>query len=319
MSANHPHSNPKKTHSDMEVQPFTNLQLPRNRHEAFTMILLTHGTVFIEVDATMVLLSAPCVLCLHERRRVQVKRQHDCQGYLFCFKPTVLNINMTLEAIRHPEFEHLAERHSLFQLAPFLSENLNRNILSISQETLKALTDCLEHCRQELLSPTDWYWSCRTRSYFMDLLRILENLYFNYGIQSKAAATPRQHVVSQEFRQILEYVDSHIEQPLSLSDLAARFHTYRKQIESLFSRFLDMTYYEYIRKERLKKVCYYLRFTELRAKEIALRVGFSSSQNLAKFFKKEKNMSMLEFRRQCVAERKSDGELTSISGRSHST
>lgn len=313
MSANHPKPRPRKTHADMEVLPFANLQLPRNRRDAFTLILLSQGNAFLEVDGRMVFLHSPGVLCLHERRRVQVKRQHDCRGYLFWFKPTVLNVNMTLDAIRHPAFEHLAERHALFQLAPFLSEDLNRNVLSISQDTLKSLTDCLERCRQELQSPSDWYWSCRTRSYFMDLLRILENLYFDYGIP--AGKDGSQHIVSQEFHQLLDYVDTHIDQPLSLSELAARFHTYRKQIETLFSRFLGMTYYQYIQKERLKKVCYYLRFTELRAKEIAPRVGFSSPQNLAKFFKREQGLSMLAFRRQCVDERKNDRELTRISGR----
>lgn len=43
-----------------------------------------------------------------------------------------------------------------------------------------------------------------------------------------------------------------------------------------------MTYYQYVKELRLKKVCFYLRFTELQMKEIAVRVGFSSAQNLAR-------------------------------------
>jgi AraC-like DNA-binding protein len=47
-------------------------------------------------------------------------------------------------------------------------------------------------------------------------------------------------------------------------------------------------------------------------KEIAVRVGFSSAQNLARFFQKEKRMSMSAFRRQSVWERQNDRELQAI-------
>ena len=45
-------------------------------------------------------------------------------------------------------------------------------------------------------------------------------------------------------------------------------------------------------------MCFYLRFTELQMKEIAVRVGFSSAQNLAKFFQKEKRCSIDVYKRQ---------------------
>jgi len=83
-------------------------------------------------------------------------------------------------------------------------------------------------------------------------------------------------------------------------------------VERWFRSYKGSTYYRYVKDLRLKKVCFYLRFTELQMKEIAVRVGFSSAQNLAKFFQKEKRCSMSEFRRQSVQERKNDIELQAI-------
>ncbi len=291
---------------EMQIQSFTGIHLPLRLENSLALIVLEKGKLFVELDDNRTMLSAPALLCLHDRRRLRASRQEDAAGSILQFNPTFLNASMTLENLRQPCFEELAERHFLFQLAPFLSGQIDHNILYIDDGTLTQILYCTHSCRRELESRQDGYWSCRARSYLMDILRLIENQYYDYG-PHKTGDDGLTRKVSAELRSILEYLDANLEQPPSLDDVCIRFHTYRKKVEDMFHAYLGTTFYGYIKQERLKKVCYYLRFTELRANEIAARVGFSTPQNLAKFFQRETGQSMQLFRRLSVQKRRLDG------------
>ena len=178
---------------------------------------------------------------------------------------------------------------------------------------MRLLIRCARSCAYEIANRADWYWSCRTRSYFMDIIRMLENQYYEYGMQTPEMQMQRRpQQEREELQKVLEYIESHLDGDLTLEAVCQHFRTYKKQVERWFQAYKGMTYYQYVKELRLKKVCFYLRFTELQMKEIAVRVGFSSAQNLARFFQKEKRMSMSAFRRQSVWERQNDRELQAI-------
>ena len=196
------------TSDHLTVLPIERADQAVEPHRLFRLLILSRGKLTALLDGEPMEMNAPCVLCLHERRRLTCTRMIHCEGLVLLFRPAFLNRSFTLETLRHPHFQSLAEKHSFFQLRPFLSD--------------------------------------------------------------------------------------------------------KKQVERWFQAYKGMTYYQYVKELRLKKVCFYLRFTELQMKEIAVRVGFSSAQNLARFFQKEKRMSMSAFRRQSVWERQNDRELQAI-------
>lgn len=294
---------------DIDVLPFSAELLVEKAEEHFKLVILTHGDLHLEIGGASVAVHAPALICLHERKSIFLLRHKETEGFIICFKPTFLNVNMTLSVLHNPDFDYVAEKHSFCQMRPFLSDDPQINIWPVSNEVMEEIIRYTHHCATQLGTRADWYWACRARSYFLDIIRTIENMYYDHGISPEvekkrlAASSPT------DIRQIIEYVDTHLDQKLTLEELCTRFHTYRGQIEKLFRDAMDVSFYEYVKAERLKKVCYYLRFTDLRVTEIAERVGFSSPQNLAKFFMKSMQISMKDFRRQSVEKRKADLQL----------
>lgn len=301
------------TSEHIMVLPIEKADQSVDSHPFFRLIILSQGKLLAELEGEAMELTAPSVLCLHDRRRFVCRRLVHCDGCVLFFDPSFLNRSFTNETLRHPDFSTLAEKHSFFQLQPFLKENPDENRMAVSEEILHQLMRCARFCSYEIQNRGDWYWSCRTRSYFMDIIRMIENIHYQYGLQTPEQQDQRQQRLERgELQAILEYIEAHIEEALTLETVCLQFRTYKKQVERWFRSYKGTTYYQYVKDLRLKKVCFYLRFTELQMKEIAVRVGFSSAQNLAKFFQKEKRCSMSEFRRQSVRERKNDIELQSI-------
>ncbi len=114
---------------------------------------------------------------------------------------------------------------------------------------------------------------------------MLENQYYEYGMQTPEIQMQRRPQQEREELQKVLGISSPISTVISRSRRSASFSALtKKQVERWFQAYKGMTYYQYVKELRLKKVCFYLRFTELQMKEIAVRVGFSSAQNLARFF-----------------------------------
>ena len=301
------------TSDHLTVLPIERADQAVEPHRLFRLLILSRGKLTALLDGEPMEMNAPCVLCLHERRRLTCTRMIHCEGLVLLFRPAFLNRRFTLETLRHPHFQSLAEKHSFFQLRPFLSDDLTCNRISVSEDMMRLLIRCARSCAYEIANRADWYWSCRTRSYFMDIIRMLENQYYEYGMQTPEMQMQRRpQQEREELQKVLEYIESHLDGDLTLEAVCQHFRTYKKQVERWFQAYKGMTYYQYVKELRLKKVCFYLRFTELQMKEIAVRVGFSSAQNLARFFQKEKRMSMSAFRRQSVWERQNDRELQAI-------
>ena len=118
--------------------------------------------------------------------------------------------------------------------------------------------------------------------------------------------------ISGEFKRLLTYVNTHLDEKQTLDSLYSMFRINKNQIENLFKEYLNTTFYDYLRNRRFEEATYYLRFTELDGEQIASRIGLSSSQNFCKFFKKMSGTTPHTFRKETVARRKNDIELMEI-------
>ena len=123
---------------------------------------------------------------------------------------------------------------------------------------------------------------------------------------------PLKIAISGEFKKLLIYINTHLEEKMTLENLYSMFRINKNQIENLFKEYLNTTFYDYLRKRRFEEASYYLRFTELDGEQIASRIGLSSSQNFCKFFKLMSGTSPNQYRKECVSKRKNDPELSSI-------
>ena len=100
-----------------------------------------------------------------------------------------------------------------------------------------------------------------------------------------------------EFSALLNYVNYHINQNIPLDDLYHKFYIGTQSIEKQFNSNLHMTYKQYVRKKRFDIAKQYLKSTSLSIKEIAGKIGYSSTQGFCKFFKEMSGITPLTFRK----------------------
>lgn len=105
--------------------------------------------------------------------------------------------------------------------------------------------------------------------------------------------------VHARFQKVLEYIDNHLEDDLSveiLSGVAAfsKYHFHRQ-----FSELFGIGVYEYVQLCRLKRASYQLAFRSHRQViDIALTSGYKGPESFSRAFKKSIGQSPSEFRRQ---------------------
>ncbi|MBQ7936824.1 MAG: helix-turn-helix transcriptional regulator, partial [Clostridia bacterium] len=149
------------------------------------------------------------------------------------------------------------QQHSFFQLSPFLTNNISKICMRVSEDTLEELEYSFDYLTKNLEEQKDWYWSCRARSFFIDIINILERIYHNFYIDEPYDVCIKV-AISSEFKSLLSYINNHLEEKQTLGSLYSRFRINKNQIEKLFKEFLNTTFYEYLRNRRFEEATYYL-------------------------------------------------------------
>lgn len=75
--------------------------------------------------------------------------------------------------------------------------------------------------QEELQNQRDWYWSCRGRSYFMEIIIALERMYglIGYGVtHQKSDSTPI--IKNAKLRDAVLYIESRFDESITLPDIA---------------------------------------------------------------------------------------------------
>lgn len=215
---------------------------------------------------------------------------------------------MHISTIRSSHYEHLCQQHAFFQLSPFLTDDVSKICIRLSKDALEKVEHSFDSLTKNLEEQKDWYWSCRARSYFIDIINILERIYHNFYIEEPYDACVKV-AISSEFKMLLTYINTHLDEKQTLNSLYSMFRINKNHIENLFKEFLNTTFYDYLKNLRYEEATYYLRFTELDGEQIASRIGLSSSQNFCKFFKQMSGTTPNNFRKEMIAKRKNDSEL----------
>lgn len=278
----------------------------------FSIIILKSGSITASLSGTECYFAAPIIICLNEYKDIILTSCAVSEVRIINFDPQFLNVNMKIDTLRSSKYQSLCQQHAFFQLSPFLTEDVSRISFRMSDDTMKKIEESFNNLTKNINEQRDWYWSCRARSYFIDIINILERIYHNYYIEDDTYDICVKAAISNEFKSLISYINNHLDEKITLQLLYERFRINKNQIEDLFREYLDITFYEYLKNRRYEEASYYLRFTELDGEQIASRIGLSSSQNFCKFFKSISGMSPNEFRKTAIIKRKTDEELLEL-------
>ena len=100
------------------------------------------------------------------------------------------------------------------------------------------------------------------------------------------------------FRNVLEYVDRHLGEPITVDDLAALAHLERTYFTRLFASCFGLPPAKFVLRRRIERAKRLLWETSDTLESIAADLGFADGFHLSKAFKRVSGVSPSTFRRQ---------------------
>ena len=266
----------------------------------FGFIMIYEGTAFFQIGDLSFETMGPCLVCFDESNSPKVLRKRGLRCDSIYFEPTFLNVNMTFSRLHSGSYEKLALIHDFFLLKPF-TDNI-RYVFPIFDEYLDNLKRLFSALEKELKEQPDWYWSCRSRSYFMEMMLLLERIYGLIGQNDPMENA--NSVLNPHLKKAVIYIENNYREAVTLEGVSKAVALSHSSLTQLFKNELEMTPIEYVWYHRIVVAKKFLAFTELPIKEIASRCGFKTTQHFSRKFEESIGCTPTTYRTVAVSGRK---------------
>ncbi|WOC32453.1 MULTISPECIES: response regulator transcription factor [Caproicibacterium] len=100
-------------------------------------------------------------------------------------------------------------------------------------------------------------------------------------------------------RKILQYINGHYNEPLTLADLAQRFNFNYTYLSSYFHTHYQERFSEYLNRERVRHASELLRQGKLSVADVCTEVGYADQSYFTRVFKKMTGIPPGEYRKRC--------------------
>lgn len=268
---------------------------------SFLLLIIYEGVALFRVGEREITAVAPCFVCFSETENPVLIGKNNLKCYSIYFQPQFLNVNMTFEFIRSEFYGEVAQVHDLFLLKPFV---YNVYVVPIHFAYLEQIITSFRQMKAILELQTDWYWACRARSCFMEIIICLERL-CTFSPSGDAILNDSVHskIKNEMLRNAILYLESHYSMHITFNDICEAAKTNHTTLIKLFKDELFVTPMEYLWQYRISVAKKHLAFTDIPLKDVATRCGFRTVQHFSRIFKNHTGKTPLQYRKQVVAER----------------
>jgi len=102
-------------------------------------------------------------------------------------------------------------------------------------------------------------------------------------------------------KQLVNYIDGHIYERITLAALAENFRRHPTHLTTLFKKEMGQTIHQYIEERKISESKHLLLFTDKSYKEISIQLAFASQSHFIQVFKKRDGITPREYRNQHYA------------------
>ncbi|MDD2362184.1 MAG: AraC family transcriptional regulator [Oscillospiraceae bacterium] len=274
------------------------------KDQCYLLLIISEGHATFNVGEKTITATAPCFICFDESEDPVLinKRKLKCQSIYF--HPQFLNINMTFSLIKSKFYGDIAHTHDMFLLKPFIDKIF---VVPITEQYLEILQNSFTEMKNELENQRDWYWSCRGRSYFMEIMIALERLYGLIGRGELLVCDDSSGTIKNErVKKAVLFIESHYSGEITLADIVKNAGLNHTNLTALFKEELNTTPMEYLWRYRVNVAKKHLAFTEVPLKDVSTRCGFKTVQHFSRIFKEHTDQTPAKFRKKAVNERKNE-------------
>jgi len=262
--------------------------------DRFRLLILEEGSLIIKVNGQQKLLEAPAFYCINNKDLVETGAESGPQYRLIYFSPTIINSKFDCSVIEGEDYSSLShtEWQDLNWLNPFIaSEEKRQPFIKAGPASLRKVLQLSDFMENELQEQPDYFWPCRSRSFFLEILYGLHHFQSKYGdIKNEL------QWAESEIDRILVFLHTHYHQPITLKTLVERFNMNRTKINELFQNATGLPVISYLINLRIKLACFILRDTMRPVQEIAYMTGFKDISHFGRTFKNITQQNPSEYR-----------------------
>lgn len=261
----------------------------------FRLILVQKGNGILQLDQNRYAFTAPAVFCLNELERPILRQSTELDAESVYFHPSMINFAFDFQNIRHgSDGFSPTDWQDRNWLNPFIARDEDyRGCLSLGPSATHRIQHLFDDLRQELDLQTNRFWTCRSRSYLLELLIFLNRLHSSEGTSTVFDLSD----LPDDISAVLLYLHDHYPRKVTIAELAQVFHTNRTTLAQRFSEVTGMSIMAYLMKLRVTIASSILKDTNLPVAEIMNRVGFTNATHFVKTFQKFTGYAPRDYRR----------------------
>lgn len=266
-------------------------------HERLRLVLVQKGTGIIRINDKRVSIIAPSVLCINEKEDVILEDSINWYAQAFYFHPQYINSTLTFERIRQggEQSSSITEKQDLFLFKPFIDRNeAYTGQIIIDQLNMSIIANLLDAVKHEVTEQSHRFWSCRARSYFIELLFTLMMVYQSPETRNNSIIINSSKLVNN----IILFINMNYSNKITINELCMKFNMNRTTLQQQFQNSTGESVVSYIIRLRVRLSSLILKDTGITISEIAERLGFSDSTHFYKMFRKYMGCSPLQYRQQ---------------------
>ncbi len=262
------------------------------------LILIKDGTGIAKIDKKSFIITSPMIICLTHAYDFSIIENNSLQSSVLYFKPDVINDNFTYSKIALGYFNNMIGK-TVYQdyilLKNFFKiDNNNVNsIINLLPSNLFAIDKIIKNIQNELLIQKDSFWPCRSRSFFVELLFLINSITSEKKLFSKDEIL---YIDNTDIQNIICYLSENISKKITIEILSKKFITNRNKINKEFKKATGLTCLKYLYKMRMNLSSLLLCDTDLPIYEIGERIGFVDVNYFIKAFKSYYNITPTQFR-----------------------
>ncbi len=269
------------------------------KNNCFLMLMIYDGMAKFKFDDRIIVAQAPCIVCFDETENPRLVSKKHLRCHSVYFNPIFFNVNLTFDRIKNRDFRQAAPAHDLFLMMPFTDKD--KFVFPIFGEYIGGTERIFNDLADELQTQTDVYWSCRSRTYFIQLIFLLERI---YGMPGNELAQSAVDVIRNDYlRKAVMFIEGHYSEDIKLDDIAKYASINHTTLTQVFKNEFEMTPIEYLWHYRIQMAKKQLQFTFLPIKEIAMHCGFKTLQHFCRKFEETTAISPKVFRNQAFEKR----------------
>lgn len=254
---------------------------PWHWHPEIELTLVMEGDISYQVNENLYQLRAgEGLFCntnvLHTGHGLE---SEDCSYLSITFHPRLL-YGYSSSVMQNKYMQHILKNPSLSSIH-----------FSPEAEWQKRVLEMMEAIRQ--------IWALRPASMELQiqilLLQIWQQIYEH--VEQEDTPENENGRDTERIRQIMEYIQMHYSEKITLQDLAEQIHLCRSESCRLFKRYMNQSMFDYLLDYRIGRSLKLLRQSELDVTQISGQVGFANPGYYSRIFKRKMGCTPLEYRK----------------------